>query len=111
MAKLVFKQSVKAHGPLVLFLMYLKQIVLIFAGEELTMNIKAEEYLPHVVEQVAFKINVHAHVNETRQTYAGDDDFRLRRVDLDVEVLSNSHMGAIWVKISNVASSTVVGNG
>ena len=50
------------------------------------MRVTTDEYLQHVVDQVAFKVHVVAQVEETNQIYNDEDDFRLRRPDLVLEV-------------------------
>lgn len=62
-------------------------------GEEAILRVTAEEYLHLIVDQVAFKINVLAKVAETNQIHADNDDFRLRRPDLELKAPETVKVG------------------
>ena len=55
------------------------------ASTDCVLNIAAPEYLDLVVDQYSMRIYALAKVAETKQQYATQDDFRLRRPDLKME--------------------------
>lgn len=80
------KGGVKKYRNFVNLLMFFKIFFDSFTAEDCVMRIAPEEYLHLVVDQVSFKINVLARVQETDQVFAGDEVYRLRRPDLELEV-------------------------
>ena len=50
------------------------------------MTVKVDDYMTKVVDMCNIKISCMALVKETTQYHCDSDDFRLRKVDLDVKV-------------------------
>ena len=61
------------------------------------MRVTPEEYLDqkHLVDGICFKISTFSSVAETKQVFAEDDDFRLRRPDpvIKVRAVVSGHSG------------------
>ena len=55
------------------------------ASTDCVLNIASQEYLDLVVDQYSMRIYALGKVKETKQQYAKQDDFRLRRPDLKME--------------------------
>ena len=55
------------------------------ASTDCVLNISSNEYLDLVVDQYSMRLYALAKVAETKQQYAKQDDFRLRRPDLKME--------------------------
>lgn len=51
------------------------------------MEVKFLDYLPKISEQMAMKVSAVVQVEETGHIQAFQDDFRLRKPDIQVEVL------------------------
>lgn len=55
------------------------------------MEILAADYLNKISENVALKVSVVAEVQETGQIVTWDDDFRLRKPEMDIQVNIHKH--------------------
>jgi len=63
------------------------------ASTDCVLNISSQEYLDLVVDQYSMRIYALAKVAETKQQYAKQDDFRLRRPDLKMEAKGDIKAG------------------
>lgn len=50
------------------------------------MNVTWEEYAPHLMDQAAFNIACLATVHDTNFEYFAQDDFRVRKPDIKIQV-------------------------
>ncbi|XP_071173107.1 protein-glutamine gamma-glutamyltransferase K-like isoform X1 [Mytilus edulis] len=57
---------------------------------ESSLEVKCLDYLPKISEQMAMKVSAVVQVEETGHIQAFQDDFRLRKPDIQVEVLDNN---------------------
>lgn len=51
-----------------------------------TMKVSLIEYLPHITEQMGMKVSAILRVVETGHVHTFQDDFRLRKPDIHIEV-------------------------
>ncbi|KAL4705624.1 hypothetical protein ACJJTC_002010 [Scirpophaga incertulas] len=54
-------------------------------NEQISISVKAEEYLPKLVEYCNMKISAMAIVDETKQSWADDDDFQVLKPNIHVK--------------------------
>lgn len=57
--------------------------------KKLTFKVKREDYWDKMYELFNMEIMAFAHVKETENYYVKRDDYRLRRPDIDVKVISS----------------------
>lgn len=63
------------------------------------MTVKADEYLQKLVEYCIMKIYAIATVEETRQTWAEEDDFQVLKPNIDIKVSSERFSEAKYLLI------------
>ena len=66
--------------------MLLDVFSIILEGES-SLEVKFLDYLPKISEQMAMKVSAVVQVEETGHIQAFQDDFRLRKPDIQVEVI------------------------
>lgn len=66
--------------------MLLDEFSIILEGES-SLEVKFLDYLPKISEQMAMKVSAVVQVEETGHIQAFQDDFRLRKPDIQVEVI------------------------
>lgn len=59
--------------------------------EEIRMDVSWEEYGPRLLDQCAFNIACLATVKDTNFEYFAQDDFRVRKPDIKITVISKYH--------------------
>ena len=64
----------------------LLKFICIFLGEQLRLTVTVDDYLDKLVEYGIMKLYAIASVEETRQTWADEDDFQVLKPSIDVKV-------------------------
>ena len=62
--------------------------VIALAANEASMRIMFDDYMNKISESATFRVHIDAVVVETFQNHSVEEDFRLRRPDIDIEVTS-----------------------
>ncbi|XP_074644522.1 hemocyte protein-glutamine gamma-glutamyltransferase-like [Tubulanus polymorphus] len=65
-----------------------------YTDDEIIMTVAADEYLNKLVDQAAIKISCMATVEETKQVFTEQDDFRLSKPDLKISALEEVKVGS-----------------
>ncbi|XP_061720968.1 hemocyte protein-glutamine gamma-glutamyltransferase-like [Cydia pomonella] len=60
-----------------------------YTHDEIVIDVTAEDYLPKLVEYCNMKISAMALVDETKQCWADDDDFRVMKPTINIKVNDN----------------------
>ena len=67
------------------------------SADEVVVRVAPEEYIYHIEDDASFRVHVFAKVEETKQTHASQEDYRLIKPSLDIKVCIT-----LYIYISNI---------
>lgn len=75
-------------------------LMALLSDEQLRLTVTDDEYLDKLVEYCIMKLYAIASVEETRQTWADEDDFQVLKPNIDVKVNLLQLVGLALAKLS-----------